>query len=65
MSKNETKDTKILEDKLAEAQKIFEDLVRCGSFYHRAIELDSHIEDPVDGDTFSLRINMWLNGQLP
>lgn len=65
MSKNETKDTKILEDKLAEATKIFEDLVRCGSFYGTAIELDSHIEDPVDGDTFSLRINMWLSGQLP
>ena len=33
------------------------DLKRCGEFYHSAIEIDSHCDDPISGDEFKERLD--------
>jgi len=45
-----------MEVNLKDAKQIFEDLLRCGAFYHSAIELDGYIKDPISGTEFGDRI---------
>lgn len=46
-----------------ETYKLLIDLIRCGDFYGSAIEIDSHVENPIDGDEFKDRIDS-LVGKL-
>jgi len=45
---------------LKETKTLLEDLKRCGSFYSSAIEIDTYIENAIDGEEFEERIHQLL-----